>query len=89
MARLKTEFATANKQDLFDNLKTYLTAEQDSIPYRDAADKLDMTEGAVRVAVHRLRQRYGELVREEIAQTVATAEQVDEEINELYAALSS
>ncbi len=88
MTRLKDEFATANKQHLFDHLKTYLTAEQDSIPYCSVAAKLDMTEGAVRVAVHRLRQRYHELVRQEIAQTVATPEQIDEEINELYAALA-
>jgi RNA polymerase sigma-70 factor (ECF subfamily) len=47
-----------------------------------------MTEGAVKVAVHRLRRRYGELVRREIAQTVATAEQIDEEMNALYAALA-
>ena len=88
MVRLKTEFATANKQHLFDNLKIYLTAQLDSISYRDAAAKLDMTEGAVRVAVHRLRQRYGELVRQEIAQTVTSPDQVDEEIHELFAALS-
>ena len=88
MTRLKAEYIAAGKQQLFDYLKTYLAAEQDSIPYRDAAAKLDMTEGAVRVAVHRLRQRYGELVREEIAQTVTTPEQIEEEICELYAALA-
>jgi len=88
MARLKAEYVTANKIELFDYLKTYLTAEQDSIPYRDAAARLNMTEGAVRVTVHRLRQRYGEFVREQIAQTVTTPEQIEEEICELYAALA-
>ena len=88
MARLKAEYVTANKIELFNYLKTYLTAEKDSIPYRDVAARLNMTEGAVRVAVHRLRQRYGELVREEIAQTVTTPEQIEEEICELYAALA-
>jgi RNA polymerase sigma-70 factor (ECF subfamily) len=88
MARLKAEYGTANKIELFNYLKTYLTAGQDSIPYRDAADRLNMTEGAVRVAVHRLRQRYRELVRQEIAQTVTSPDQVDEEINELFAALA-
>jgi RNA polymerase sigma-70 factor (ECF subfamily) len=88
MTRLKAEYGTANKIELFNYLKTYLTAGQDSIPYRDAADRLHTTEGAVRVAVHRLRQRYRELVRQEIAQTVTSPDQVDEEINELFAALS-
>jgi len=86
LSRLKAEFAAEGKQDMFEHLKAYLTA-QDA-PYCDAAAALNMTEGAVRVAVHRLRRRYGELVRREIAQTVATAEQVDEEMNALYAALA-
>lgn len=59
----------------------------DVIPYRDAAAALNMTKGSVRVAVYRLKQRYGELVRQEITQTIATAEQVDEEMNALNAAL--
>ncbi len=85
LTKLKAEFAAEGKQDLFEQLKTYLTA-QDA-PYHAAA-ALNMTEGAVRVAVHRLRRRYGELVRQEIAQTVSTAEQIDEEMNALYAALA-
>jgi len=88
MTRLKAELTAAHKQFLFDHLKAYLTAEEDTVAYRDVAAALDMTAGAVKVAVHRLRRRYGELVREEIAQTVATAEQVDEELNALYAALA-
>jgi RNA polymerase sigma-70 factor (ECF subfamily) len=47
-----------------------------------------MTEGAVKVAAHRLRQHYAEFVREQIAQTVTTPEQIEEEICELYAALA-
>ena len=89
MSRLKAEYVTANKIELFNYLKTYLTAGQDSIPYRDAADRLNMTEGAVKIAAHRLRQRYGEFVREQIAQTVTTPEQIEEEICELYAALAN
>jgi RNA polymerase sigma factor (sigma-70 family) len=88
MTRLKAEYVTAGKQQLFDHLKTCLTAEQGSISYSNIAVKLDMTEGAVKVAVHRLRQRYGELVRQEIAQTVTTMEQIEEEIRDLFAALS-
>ncbi|MGB2862623.1 MAG: sigma-70 family RNA polymerase sigma factor [Sedimentisphaerales bacterium] len=88
MDRLKAESAASDKQQLFDCLKIYLTAEKDAIPYRDVAAKLDMTEGAVKVAVHRLRRRYRELVREEIAQTVTTEAQVDEEIRDLFDALA-
>lgn len=89
MAQLKAEFVAANKQQLFDHLKAYLTAEPGSVPYRQVAAKLDMTEGAVKVSVHRLRQRYRELVRQQIAQTVSTADEVDAEIRDLFAALAS
>ena len=88
MDRLKAESAASDKQQLFDCLKVYLTAEKDTVPYRDVAAKLEMTEGAVKVAVHRLRRRYRELVRDEIAQTVTTEAQVDEEIRDLFAALA-
>jgi len=87
MDRLKAESASSDKQRLFDGLKVYLAAERDAVSYRDVAGELDMTEGAVKVAVHRLRRRYRELVREEIAQTVTTEAQVDEEIRDLFAAL--
>ncbi|MFC1603642.1 hypothetical protein ACFL5F_01320 [Planctomycetota bacterium] len=80
---------TGAKQELFDRLKVYLGAERGTIPYKNLAVDLDMTEPAVRVAMHRLRQRYHELVREEIAQTVTTDEQIDEEIKDLFAALAS
>jgi RNA polymerase sigma factor (sigma-70 family) len=88
MERLKAESTASGKQRLFDCLKVYLTAEKDAGSYRDVAAKLDMTEGAVKVAVHRLRRRYRELVRDEIAQTVNTEAQVDEEIRDLFAALA-
>jgi RNA polymerase sigma-70 factor (ECF subfamily) len=88
MDRLQDEFKGKKKRRVFDRLKVYLTAEKDSIPYREVADKLKMTEGAVKVAVHRLRHRYRELLRDEIAQTVATEEQIDEEIRDLFAALA-
>lgn len=86
--RLETEMAGKNKQQLFEHLKVYLTAEKDVIPYRDMATELEMTEGSVRVAVHRLRRRYRELLRDEIAQTVASEDQIDEEMGHLFAALA-
>ena len=88
MDRLKAESAASDKQRLFDCLKVYLTAEKDAVSYRDVAAKLDMTEGDVKVAVHRLRRRYRELVRDEIAQTVTNEAEVDEEIRDLFAALA-
>jgi len=88
MDRLKAESAVSDKQPLFDHLKVYLTAEKNAVPHKDVAAKLNMTEGAVKVAVHRLRRRYRELVRDEIAQTVTTKAQVDEEIRDLFAALA-
>ena len=87
MAHLQAEATSTNKHKLFDHLKVYLTAEKSSVPYRDVAAELDMTEGAVRVAIHRLRRRYRELLRDEIAQTVTSDDQIDEEIRDLFAAL--
>jgi RNA polymerase sigma-70 factor (ECF subfamily) len=87
MAHLQAEAVSTNKLKLFDHLKIYLTAEKSSVPYRDAAAELDMTEGAVRVAIHRLRRRYRELLRDEIAQTVTSDDQIDEEIRDLFTAL--
>ena len=88
MARLKAELASKNKQGLFEHLKIHLTAEKGAIPYRSVAAELGMTEGSVRVAVHRLRRRYRKLLRDEIVQTVAADDQIDEEINDLFAALA-
>ena len=88
MARLKAEYVNADNQQLFEHLKAYLTMEQGSMCYHSRAARLNMTEGAVKVAAYRLRQRYGELVRDQIAQTVTTTEQIEDEIRELYSALA-
>ena len=86
-ARLREEFDEADKQKDFNCLKVYLTGGAGTPSYQEAAAELAMTEGAVKVAVHRLRRRYRDLVREEIAQTVAGPEDVDEELRQLFAAL--
>jgi len=88
MVRLKAEFAGEGREQLFESLKSHLPAGKGPASYKDVAAGLGMTDGAVKVAVHRLRQRYRQLVREEIAQTVSTPEQVDEEIRDLFAALA-
>ena len=56
---------------------------------KDLAEKLEMTDAAVRMAIHRLRRRFRELLREDIAQTVAGPDDVDDEIRHLFAALGS
>ena len=88
MARLQAEAANAKKQNLFDCLKVYLTADKGTVPYQEMAARLKMTEGAVKVAVHRLRRRYRDLLRDEIAQTVTTEDQINEEIRDLFAVLA-
>jgi RNA polymerase sigma-70 factor (ECF subfamily) len=85
--RLREEFEAAGKRPLFDGLSGFLSGERTGSSYAEAGLKLDMTEGAVKVAVHRLRQRYGELVRMEIANTVSAPDEVDDELRHLMTAL--
>jgi len=87
MARLREDYEADGKGNLFARLEVFLTGNAAETSYAEIAASLKMTEGALKVAVHRLRQRYGELVRAEIAQTVATPEKVDEELDYLFAVL--
>jgi len=87
--RLQEECAAEGQGKTFAALKPFLMLGKGAIPYAEAAGKLDMTEGAVRVAVHRLRRRYRELLREEIAQTLSHPEQVEEEIKALFSAFGN
>ena len=89
LMRLRGEFASAGKMHYFDRLKTYLAGDRSGGKYSDFADEFEMTEGAVKAAVHRLRRRYRELLREEIARTVEEPDQVEAEIRDLFAALGS
>ncbi len=83
LTALRTEFEQAGKADLFDRLKVFVWGEKNALSYAAMAQQLGMTEGAVKVAVHRLRQRYGDLLRAEVAQTVTTAVEVEEELRHL------
>lgn len=87
LARLREEHAGADKSALYEALKPTLTGARESAPYAELAGRLGLSEAAVKVAVHRLRRRYRELLREEIARTVAAPEEVDDEIRHLFAAL--
>jgi RNA polymerase sigma-70 factor (ECF subfamily) len=85
--RLRREYDDAGRSDRFEGLLTLLTRDPVSGSYAEVARRLGTTEGNVRVAVHRLRRRYGLLLREEIAATVGDEAQVDDEIRALFAAL--
>jgi len=85
--RLQQENTEAGKTEMFHELRPFLTGE-DKIPCAEAAQKLGISESNVKVTVHRLRHRYGELLREEIRRTAATPEEVEEEIRDLFAALA-
>jgi RNA polymerase sigma factor (sigma-70 family) len=87
LARLRQEFETAGKSALFESLKGCLTADGSPDSYAQIAERLDMTAQAVKVASHRLRRRYQELLRDEIGQTVSGAEEIDEELRNLFAAV--
>ena len=89
LSKLREEFTRAGKSDLFDQLKVFLGGEGQRVSYKEIAEKLAMTEGAVKVSVHRLRRRCRELLRAEIAQTVAGPEEVDEELRHLFSALEN
>lgn len=88
MKRLQGEFITAGKPDEFAALKGHLMAARGEVDYAAAARKLNINEGAARVAVHRLRKRFREIYREEISQTLAEGADVETELNHLAAALA-
>jgi RNA polymerase sigma factor (sigma-70 family) len=88
LAKLRDEFARSGKLELFERLKPYLGGDENTVPYRQIAESLGKTDGAVKVAVHRLRQRCRALLRSEIAQTVSTPQEVDEELRDLFAAVA-
>jgi RNA polymerase sigma-70 factor (ECF subfamily) len=86
--RLQTECSEAGQGKTFHELKPSLMLGKSAIPYAEAAAKLGLSEGALRVAVHRLRRRYRELLRQEIAQTLSRPDQVEEEIKALFSAFA-
>jgi DNA-directed RNA polymerase specialized sigma24 family protein len=84
LARLLAEYASTGKVRTFELLKTFLETPADDGDYERAGAALGMNPGAVAVAVHRLRQRYRDLVRAEIAQTVSSPEEMEEELRHLF-----
>jgi RNA polymerase sigma-70 factor (ECF subfamily) len=88
LAKLQDEYARSGKDALYQRLKDHLGGGAEAIPYREIAEEMGTTEAAVKVAAHRLRRRCRQLLRQEIAETVATTDQVDEELQDLFAALA-
>ncbi len=88
LARLRAEFAASNKLGLFDELKAFLSGQPAGISYAEAGDRLGMRESAVKVAIHRLRRRYGELLQAEIGKTVNDPAEVEAELRHLLSVIS-
>ena len=88
LAALATEHAVAGKADHFEALKPWLTGDTEKLSQADAARRLELNEGAVKVAIHRLRKRFRELVKAEIAQTVGAGADVQTELSYLLEVLS-
>ncbi len=86
LVRLGEEAAKEGKAERFERMKPYLTMGKGEIPYSSAAAEMSMDEGAVRVAAHRLRKRYRELLKEEIAHTLSDPAMVEEELAALLGA---
>lgn len=89
MSRLRREYAAAGKSAAFEELKVFLTQAKGTIPHAEVAQRLGLNEGAVRVSAHRLRKRFRELFREEIARTVSCPEDIEGEVRHLFAVLSA
>jgi len=83
--KLRQEFQDSQRADLFTAIKDFLSIEGTSSTYEQCAAGIGLSVSAVKNAIHRLRKRYQQLIREEIAQTVSTASEVDEEIRYLLA----
>jgi RNA polymerase sigma factor (sigma-70 family) len=88
MDSLECECAANGKRQLFDETRRLLSGERGGDTYSEIGVRLGMAEGTVRVAVHRLRQRYGELLRSEISRTVSTEDEIDEELQFLLGVVS-
>jgi RNA polymerase sigma-70 factor (ECF subfamily) len=89
MTRLRSEFASSGKDAEFDRLLPFLNKSEDAGGYDAVATEMGVSAGALRMAVHRMRRRYRELMRAEIAETVSSTEEIDEEIRFLMSVLST
>ena len=87
--RLRQEYECADKAAVFAALANFLTSTEPVQPYAQLAPQLGMTEAALKMTIHRLRRRYGELLRLEVAQTVVTPAEIDDELRYLMRVLAN
>lgn len=85
--RLEHDYTANGKEQLFKHLQAFITPTSTEPSYEELVAELGMTKGSIKVAVHRLRQRYRDLLRAEIANTVASEDDVDEELDHLLVAI--
>jgi len=88
LARVRDDQRSGGKADLFDHLRGFLTGDNAGVPYSEVAETLGMTEGAVKVAVHRLRRHFRDTLVNEIAETVSDPAEIDGELQYLLKAVS-
>jgi RNA polymerase sigma-70 factor (ECF subfamily) len=87
IGRLASDYARKGKSSLFERLRPHLIGSDNEAEYGALATGLDMTTGALKVAIHRLRRRFGQTLKEEIADTVAGPDELEDEINRLLVAV--
>lgn len=88
MDRVRESYEASGKADLFEGLKPLLSWNARSRPQHEVAAELGLSDSAMRVALHRLRSRFGDAVRELVSDTVSKPEEIDDEIQHLFRALS-
>ncbi len=84
ISRLQEDYLATGRAGLFEHLQSCLAKDESALPYSEIAARLNLTEAAVKMAVHRLRGRYREILQEEIAQTVSAPEEIETEIRHLF-----
>jgi len=88
MTQLREEYVTSGRAALFELLQNCLTQDEAALPYKEVAGRLNSTEAAVKMAMSRLRARYREVLRLQIAQTVTSEAEVEDEVRHLFSAFS-
>jgi len=88
LAQVRQEYSTAKRTEIFEALKVFLVGGTDLPTYAEIASSLGLREDTVKMTVHRLRKRYREILRQEVAHTVSSPAEIDEELRYLFAVLS-
>jgi len=89
MKRLQAEYENSGRSEMFTLLRASLTRDDSSMGYAEIAARLDSSTAAIKMTAMRMRARYQALLREEIARTVASPEEIEDELRHLFSALSN